>query len=227
MPLVVIEGVDGAGKSVQTVQLASRLQALGQKVECIHFPQMDRPVYGELIAAFLRGEFGEAKDTDPRLVALLYAGDRWAAADRITDLLKDGCWVLCDRYYASNLAYQGAKTLDPEAREKLIDWMLSMELDYFGIPEADATIFLDVPHRFSEEVLGQRAEDETRDYLRGQRDVHERDGDFQAKVRDIFMELGTRIPRYSILNCSTPEGDMRSVESIAEQVFDCIASMLP
>ncbi|PIE84577.1 MAG: dTMP kinase [Bacteroidia bacterium] len=219
MPLIVIEGVDGAGKSTQAQLLAERLRQEGARVEHIHFPRLQSPVYGELIAAFLRGEFGDARATDPRLIALLYAGDRAAIAPQLHARLGAGEYILCDRYYISNLAYQGAKVQAGPERETLIDWILRMELEHFAIPPADQTIFLDVPPAFTQRVLTERAAQEQREYLRGQHDVHERDADMQAEVRRIFLQLERRVPRFHRIVCTDGQGHMRAVDDIAAELW--------
>ena len=76
MALLVIEGLDGAGKSTQVRLLQEYLIANGMKYEYLHFPRTDSPVYGDLIARFLRGELGDNNSVNPYLVALIYAGDR-------------------------------------------------------------------------------------------------------------------------------------------------------
>ena len=55
---IVLEGLDGAGKSTQIRMLRQLLAERGVESEYVHFPRFDAPVYGELIARFLRGEFG-------------------------------------------------------------------------------------------------------------------------------------------------------------------------
>ena len=56
MSLIVLEGLDGAGKSTQIDLLQQLLASRGLRYEYLHFPRFDAPIYGELIARFLRGE---------------------------------------------------------------------------------------------------------------------------------------------------------------------------
>ena len=56
--LIVLEGLDGAGKSTQVKKLRNYLETNFGSLEYIHFPRYDAPVYGDLISRFLRGDFG-------------------------------------------------------------------------------------------------------------------------------------------------------------------------
>ena len=78
--LVVLEGLDGAGKSTQVKKLRKYLEEAFGSLEYIHFPRYDAPVYGDLISRFLRGDFGSNEAVHPQLVALLFAEDRHGAA---------------------------------------------------------------------------------------------------------------------------------------------------
>ena len=78
--LIVLEGLDGAGKSTQVKMLRAYLQTRCPELEYIHFPRYEAPVYGDLISRFLRGEFGSNAEVHPQLVALLFAEDRHGAA---------------------------------------------------------------------------------------------------------------------------------------------------
>jgi dTMP kinase len=222
MKLVVIEGLDGAGKSTQMQMLREYLRANGTEHEFLHFPRTEAPWYGELITRFLRGEFGSAGEVDPYLVAMLYAGDRHDAAGQIRDWLKQKKLVLLDRYTYSNIAYQCAKLHTKEEREKLRKWITELEFNHFGIPQPDLNIFLDVPASFTEGKLRAGRTGESRSYLNGSTDIHEADTDFQQRVREVYLDTALSDTRLTIASCSDKSGDM--LPPVA--VFNIIVNIL-
>ena len=132
--LVVLEGLDGAGKSTQVKKLRNYLESLYGSLEYIHFPRYDAPVYGNLISRFLRGDFGDNQTVHPQLVALLFAEDRHGAAPAMKDILNNGGTVLLDRYVYSNIAYQCAKISDENEAQVLRDWIFNTEYGNFSLP---------------------------------------------------------------------------------------------
>jgi dTMP kinase len=209
MKLFVIEGVDGSGKSTQLKLLRDYITQKGFDCEFLHFPRTDAPFFGELIARFLRGEFGSLNDVDPYLVALLYAGDRKDAAALISGWLSNKKIVLLDRYTYSNIAYQCAKIEDPLLQDKLMQWILALEFEHFAIPKPDLNIFLDVPFSFTEQKLSSTRSGNDRDYLNGNRDIHEESLNFQKKVRDIYLKVARSDDRLVVIDCNEGNGLIR------------------
>ena len=117
----------------------------GKQVDFLHFPRYDAPVFGEMIAGFLRGDYGSIDQVHPQIVALLFAEDRRTAADSLREKLAEGHCVILDRYVYSNIAFQCSKLADPAEAEALRNWILDVEYKQFGIPVPDLNIFLDVP----------------------------------------------------------------------------------
>jgi dTMP kinase len=109
--LIVIEGIDGAGKSTQAARLAGALAADGYDVRHSREPT-DGP-HGRRIREMARAGRGS---TTPEAELALFLDDRRAhVADVIAPALAEGGVVLLDRYYLSTMAYQGALGLDPAA----------------------------------------------------------------------------------------------------------------
>ncbi len=220
MKFVVLEGLDGSGKSTQIKLFRDFLNSEGIKHEYLHFPRMDAPVYGDLIARFLRGELGANNSVDPYLVALIYAGDRNDASKMIKTWLEKDYFVLVDRYVISNIAFQCAKLNVEEERQKLNDWILHLEYEYFKIPVPDQNIFLDVPFEFTTAQLSSEREGMDRNYLQGTRDIHEDDLDFQKRVRQIYLELGVKQKNFSVIDCSNGSGDVLPPKLIFDKIVN-------
>ena len=216
--LIVLEGLDGAGKSTQVHKLKNYLEGLNANLEYIHFPRYDAPVYGNLISKFLRGGFGPLEAVHPQLVALLFAEDRHTALPSIKRTLEQGGTVLLDRFVYSNIAYQCAKLDDPAEREEVRNWILDTEFGTFGLPRPDLNIFLNVPIDFVEESLSANRAGDDRDYLQGQKDIHEADIGFQKKVREMYLELADSDPGLKVVDCSDPCGRMLDADSIVAKI---------
>lgn len=216
--LVVLEGLDGAGKSTQVKRLRAYLEKMCPDLEYIHFPRYDAPVYGDLISRFLRGDFGTNEAVHPQLVALLFAEDRHGAAPEMKATLAGGGSVLLDRYVYSNIAYQCAKLSGPEERENLRKWILSTEYSDFGLPKPDLNIFLDVPITFVESRLESARTGSDREYLHGSQDIHEADIEFQKQVRDIYRRQVDLDPDFIRIDCSDEFGEMLPPDRIFEKV---------
>ena len=224
--LVVLEGLDGAGKSTQVKKLRTYLESLFGSLEYIHFPRYDAPVYGDLISRFLRGDFGSNETVHPQLVALLFAEDRHGAAPEMKETLENGGHVLLDRYVYSNIAYQCAKLADNNEAEKLRDWIFNTEYRNFELPVPDLNIFLDVPIDFVESKLKNQRGGADRDYLGGAQDIHEADIQFQIRVRDIYRKQCELDPKFIRIDCSDEEGKMLPPGEIFAKVKEVVDSAI-
>ena len=216
--LIVLEGLDGAGKSTQVKMLREYLEKVSPRLTYIHFPRYDSPVYGGLISGFLRGDFGEIGQVHPKLVALLYAEDRHGAVPEIERGLEGGGTVLLDRYVYSNLAYQCAKMPSEEGAEELRKWIISTEFGAFGEPRPDINIFLDVPISFIEESLHGNRNGTDREYLGGKKDIHEADLEFQKKVRAMYLRQAREDGSLTVVDCAGSDGRILPPQAIFEKI---------
>ena len=224
--LIVLEGLDGAGKSTQVKMLDSDLQAAGRKTRFLHFPRYDAPIYGDLIARFLRGDFGDNDTVHPQLVALLYSLDRIDAAPIIRQWLDEGYCVILDRYVYSNIAFQCAKLPDPEQSDRLREWIFNYEYEVSGIPEPDFNIFLDVPIKFVDRQLKHNRIGSDRDYLDGKSDIHEASIEFQKKVRNIYLRQCELDSDFIRIDCADPDGDILPATVIFDNLKQIISQRI-
>ena len=222
MAFIVIEGLDGAGKSTQIRLLTEHLNKKGIKNHFLHFPRMDSPYFGEMIARFLRGEFGSVNQVDPYIVALLYACDRMDASKMISEWLLNGETVLLDRYVFSNVAFQCAKLSDEREQDKLRKWIVDLEFDYYKIPKPDLNIFLDVPFQFTIEKLTQHRKGDDREYLKGKEDIHEKDLEFQERVRQIYLKQEGIDPSFSVVKCYEDDSRIKKPDEVFRLIMNSV-----
>ncbi|MFQ5514374.1 MAG: dTMP kinase [Myxococcota bacterium] len=132
MGFIVLEGIDGAGKSVQAQRLARWLRERGRSVVETREPTDGE--WGRRYRAWARG----ALQASPEQVLDIFVEDRREhVANVIRPALTAGQLVVCDRYQASTLAYQTAQGLP----EPLVRRRLAAE----GSPEPDLTLWLRLP----------------------------------------------------------------------------------
>jgi len=133
---ITLEGIEGSGKSSQARALQQFLQQSGYQTFLTREPG-DTEIGRIIRELLLNPDYTEMK---PRTEILLYAADR---AQHVSELVRpalaDGKVVISDRYYDSNLAYQGyGRGLDLETVKKINFWAVE-EL------HPDLTILLDLP----------------------------------------------------------------------------------
>jgi len=190
---VVFEGGEGSGKSTQAARLAERRDAL-----------LTRQPGGTPIGAQVR-ELLLSSDTtglSARAEALLMAADR---AQHVHELigptLESGRDVVCDRYLASSLAYQGA------GRELGVDEVLALSAFAVDGLMPDVVFLLDVPVAVSRARIG------------ADRDRLEREPDeFHERVRQAFLSLAAEEPDVWVVIDGT-----LSVDAITEQIDAVVA----
>lgn len=126
---IVFEGIDGTGKSTQLHLLAERLRQLGYAVVATREPTNGH--YGQKIRELFveRGTVSREEELE------LFIADREQHVNEvIAPSLSDGCVVICDRYYLSTVAYQGANGMDQ-------DLILKKNEDF---PVPDLAIILEI-----------------------------------------------------------------------------------
>jgi len=222
---IVLEGLDGTGKSTQINMLRDYYDKKSLSTHFVHFPRTDSEslVFGPMVARFLRGDYGPNESVHPELVALMYAGDRFNAAAELKAHLEAGTHIIADRYVFSNIGFQCAKLSDKGEREELMRRIFSMEYEYFKIPKPDISVFLHVPIEFVEKQLSDNRSGESRNYLQGKSDIHEQSMDFQKAVEQVYLDACRMMPEQLVYHsCINEEGKMMSTDEIHQQLVQLL-----
>jgi dTMP kinase len=197
---IVLEGLDGSGKSVQYGLLCEYLRQNGHNVAPVDFPNYEGSFHGKLVGRYLRGEFGDTYEVNPYFSSWLYAGDRLEAKEKLEAWLEEGRTLVANRYTGSNLAYHSVK-LPPEQRPGFIDWLKSLEYVTNAIPKEDAVIYLHVPVATAQRMVDRKA---ARSYTSERRDIHERDTDYLQEVNTAYLGLCQSEPNWFSLEVADP-----------------------
>lgn len=181
--LIVIEGLDGAGKRTLTDGLCAALAEQGASTARLAFPRYDDDVHAELARDALYGRLGDLSDSVHGM-AVMFALDRRAAIPVLTDLLAGHDVVIVDRYVASNAAYNAAR-LHQDAAGEVVAWVHALEIERFGLPVPDLQLLLSAPRSVAaERALGRASTEVGRE-----RDAYESDDDLQARTAAVYAQL--------------------------------------
>ncbi len=155
--LIVLEGIDGSGKSSQYRRLCARMEKDGIDYNHIVFPRYDRES-SALIRLYLSGAFGsDPGDVNAYAASTFYAVDRYASyKDDWGRAYEAGGLFLSDRYTTSNAVHQGSK-LPEEELPAFFEWLSDLEYRKMGLPEPDLVIYLDVDISTSLERMRRRS----------------------------------------------------------------------
>lgn len=218
--IVDIEGVDGAGKGTQTKLLAEGLTRIGYKTSVVQFPRYQETFFGKEIGFYLNGHFGQLEEIDPKLAALLYAGDRYESKQFLHSLEEENDIVVLDRYVPSNQAHHAAK-LPRERWDEFFAWIEALEYSVFGIKKPDLVLFLDLPAATGAQLILQKS---PRNYTDKVADIHERDTSYQDSVYAAYKAL-IHQRGWSSVPCLMG-AKLRSVEDIHANIFQIVREHL-
>ena len=187
--LIVLEGLDASGKSTQVELIKKYFEKNNYKYSFIHFPIYGHNEASNSIASYLRGEYGDIDSVNPVFVANIYAMDRFLYLPELQKQLNDNDVVLLDRYVFSNMAFQGAK-YNTETQSNIIrEWIDEFEFGFLELPYPDLNVYFDVPIEIIQKRLKENRTGTDRGYLKGHVDIHEKNIEFQKRVRENYLAL--------------------------------------
>jgi dTMP kinase len=134
--------------------------------------------------------------------------------------MEEGNLVIVDRYVYSNIAFQCAKLEDHKEKERLRDWILEFEFGHNQLPRPDLNLYLNVPFEFTRKQLKLTRNGDDRAYLKGERDIHEENLDFQEQVRQVYLSLKEHVDDLEIIDCMDAQGGMLTPVEISSLIIN-------
>lgn len=213
--LVVVDGLDGSGKSTQLARLNAYFAAVGTPYRQISFPDYDNPS-SALVKMYLGGELGDSADAvNAYAASSFYAVDRYASFKQFWQAdYERGDLIVAARYVTSNAIHQMPKL--PRAEwDAYLDWLAEYEYDRLGLPRPDSVVFLDMPPEVAETlVLSRYQGDESR------KDIHERDRAYLAACRPAALYAAEKLG-WQVISCAS-NGAPRPPAEITQEILQRI-----
>ena len=217
--LIVLEGIDGSGKSTQYRLLCERMKKDNIEYNHIVFPRYDKES-SALIRMYLGGEFGtHPDDVNAYASSVFYMVDRFASYR--TDwgrVYCNGGLIISDRYTTSNAVHQGSKVPDEEL-PRFFDWLGDMEYGKMGLPKPDAVIYLDCDIETSRRRMTQR-QISTDTHA----DIHEKDFEYLAKCLHT-AKMAAQHYGWKVI-AHMKNGVERSAEEKNDEIYELVRSII-
>jgi len=194
--LIIIEGLDGSGKSTQVALLEKYFENKRINYRKIKLPDYESES-STLVRMYLGGEFGKsASDVNAYAAGAFYAVDRFASYKLNWGKdYENGVLILADRYATSNSIYQMEKMPESEW-DAYLDWSADFEYNKIGIPKPDKVIYLDMPVEISQQLMTARYNGDE-----AKKDVHEVNVDFLRKCRKSALYTAEK-QNWKVISCS-------------------------
>lgn len=213
--IIVLEGLDGSGKSTQFNKLSEYFAGKGVKIKPISFPDYNNPS-SVLVKMYLGGEIAKsAEEVNAYAASSFYAVDRYVSYKQFWETdYKEGSLILAARYVTSNCIYQMPK-LPEEQWDGFLEWLADYEYNKLGLPKPDTVIFLDMPIGISQRLMsGRYGGDESK------KDIHEADIKYLYDCRKAALYTAKK-QGWKIVECS--RGDKpKSIDEIFGELLKLI-----
>lgn len=220
---IVLEGIDGSGKTVQFRHLLARLKKQKIDVRTLDFPRYGKPS-SYFVEQYLKGNYGSWEEVGAYRASLFYALDRFAASSKIKQWLKQGKIVLSNRYVGSNLGHQGVKIKDKIGRERFFKWVNELEYKILSLPKPDINIFLHVPAEIAYSLVDNKGK---REYLGcKKRDIHEQDISHIKQAEKVFCEVVKLFPKDFIKVECVEKEKLLSIQEVEQKIWRIVKRFL-
>ncbi|MCD8187919.1 MAG: thymidylate kinase [Ruminococcus sp.] len=216
--LIVIDGLDGSGKAMQSALLLEEMEKSGRKVMKISLPDYDSPS-SEPVKMYLDGRLGKnPDDVNPYAASSFFAIDRFISyTHRWKEFYNNGGIIIADRYTTSNAIHQCSK-LPRDKWDDFIKWLFEYEYEYMQIPEPDMVIYLRSSPELSQKLLQIRYGGD-----KNKKDIHEMNLEYLRRSRKT-ADYCTEKFGWSVIECEE-NGEIRSIEDIHADLMKAVGEL--
>ena len=213
--LIVIEGVDSSGKATQSKLLFDTLSEKGLDVSAVEFPNYSSDS-SAVVKMYLGGSFGTDPDSvNPYAASILFAVDRFASVKALwADKFCGDKVVIADRYTTSNMVHQASKIADLTKKSEFLDWLYDLEYNKMELPKPDLVIFLDMPVKYAQMLMANRANKIDNSDIK---DIHESNEKYLYEAYDNACFVAQKY-KWTRIEC-VRDGQVRSIEDIASEIL--------
>ena len=217
--LIVLEGIDGSGKSAQYRRICEKLNRDSIAYHHIVFPRYDKDS-SALIRMYLNGSFGDHPgDVNAYTASTFFAVDRFASYKQDWGRYYDeGGVILSDRYTTSNAVHQGSKLPEGELND-FFAWLEDLEYQKMGLPKPDLVIYLDVSIDLSLARM-RRRQLKTNTHA----DIHEKDIEYLTRCLNTARKAAAYYGWHSVPYLVN--GAERNIDEKNEELYQLILSEL-
>jgi dTMP kinase len=220
---IVLEGIDGSGKSIQFKKLLEYLGSKNQSFVPFDFPQYEKPS-SYFAKEYLAGHYGSAESVGPKRASLFYALDRFDASIEIQKALDLGSIVLSNRYVASNMGHQGSSFKNKDERLEFFKWISNLEFEVLKIAKPDLNIFLHVPAEISFNLIQERERKGERGSAK--RDILELSLDHLKNAEESYLNLVEVFKdEFCMIECAE-NGQIMTIDQIHVKIVDKVGAFL-
>lgn len=218
--LIVIEGVDGSGKTTQAELIRDyMIKNKNDRVKLISFPNYNNDS-SKLVQLYLNGEICDvASDVNAYAASSFYACDRYINFKKEWEqYYNQGYTIISTRYVTSNAIHQTPK-LDDSEWDNYINWLYDYEHIKLGLPIPDMVIYLHMDRLLSEKLIMERS------IVKNIKlDIHEKDNNYMEKCHDIYKYISKKF-NFKVIECYSKD-QILSREIIFEKIMSEIRKVL-
>ena len=215
MNLIVIDGLDGSGKSTQTDLLLKAMEKHGVDAKYLKFPNY-QDKSSALVRMYLDGEIAKTPDdVNPFAAAAFYACDRYISYIKSWgEHYNSNKTIVCDRYVTSNAIHQMVKQKQSEW-DGFLQWLEDFEYNKLQLPRPNTVIYLDMESEIAASLIAARYKgDETK------KDIHEQNLEFMQKCREAALYAASKL-NWNVIKCFE-NGKPISINDIHEKVMGIV-----